>query len=89
MREIRDSIEAGFQWVTKEGVLTHESQRGTRYNIVDVMAHQDNAHRGGDQIIPAARRAMYAAQLTAQPRFQEPVFLVQVQCPNEVVGSVY
>jgi elongation factor 2 len=61
LREIRDSIEAGFQWVTKEGVLTHENQRGARYNIMDVMAHQDNAHRGGDQIIPAARRAMYAA----------------------------
>ena len=25
LREIRDSIEAGFQWVTKEGVLTHEN----------------------------------------------------------------
>jgi elongation factor 2 len=25
LREIRDSIEAGFQWVTNEGVLTHEN----------------------------------------------------------------
>jgi len=53
------------------------------------MAHQDNAHRGGDQIIPATRRALYAAQLTAQPRFQEPVFLVQIQCPSDAVGGVY
>lgn len=53
------------------------------------MAHQDSSHRGGDQIIPASRRAMYAAQLTAQPRFQEPVFLVQIQCPVDAVGGVY
>lgn len=61
LREIRDSIESGFQWVTKEGALTEEPQRGVRYNIADILAHSDNAHRGGDQIIPATRRALYAA----------------------------
>lgn len=89
LREIRDSIEAGFQWVTSEGVLTEESMRGVRFNIVDVMAHGDNAHRGGNQIIPATRRAMYAAQLTAETRLQEPIFLVQIQTTRETVGSVY
>ena len=91
LSEIRPSIEAGFQWVTQEGILIEEPQRGVRYNITDIMACSNNMYgrRGGGQIIPATRRALYAAFLTAAPRFQEPVFLVQVQCPRDIVRNVY
>jgi hypothetical protein len=44
-----------------------------------VVLHADAIHRGGGQIIPTARRAMYAAQLTATPRLLEPVYLVEIQ----------
>jgi elongation factor 2 len=89
LNEIKDSVVAGLQWVTKEGVLTQENMRGIRFNIYDVVLHADAVHRGGGQIIPTARRVFYAAQLTAQPRLMEPIFLVEIQCPQTVVGGIY
>jgi elongation factor 2 len=89
LNEIKDSIVAGLQWVTKEGVLAGENMRGIRFNLMDVVLHADAIHRGGGQIIPTARRVFYAAQMTAQPRLQEPIYLVDIQCPQTVVGGVY
>jgi len=89
LNEIKDSVVAGLQWVTKEGVLTQENMRGIRFNIYDVVLHADAIHRGGGQMIPTARRVFYAAQLTAQPRLMEPIFLVEIQCPQAVVGGIY
>jgi len=89
LNEIKDSCVAGLQWVTKEGVLTQENMRGIRFNVHDVVLHADAIHRGGGQIIPTARRVFYAAQLTAQPRLMEPIFLVEIQCPQAVVGGIY
>jgi len=89
LNEIKDSVEAAFQWATKEGVMTEENMRGCRMNIEDVALHADAIHRGGGQIIPTARRVFYASVLTASPRFQEPIFLVEIQCPNDTVGGIY
>merc|ERR1711934_1009557 len=89
LNEIKDSFEAAFQWATKEGVLTEENMRGCRYNIHDVTLHADAIHRGGGQIIPTARRVLYAAELTAKPALQEPIFLVEIQTPDDVVGPIY
>ena len=65
LNEIKDSMEAAFQWATKEGVLCSENMRGIRFNIHDVTLHTDAIHRGGGQIIPTARRVFYASELTA------------------------
>lgn len=89
LNEIKDSVIAALQWVTKEGVLTGENMRGIRFNIMDVVLHADAIHRGGGQIIPTARRVFYASQLTAKPRLMEPVFLVDIQCPQTVIGGIY
>ena len=89
LQEIKDSMEAAFQWATKEGVMVDENMRGIRFNIHDVTLHADAIHRGGGQIVPTARRVFYASQLTASPRFQEPVFLVEIQCPDDAVGGIY
>ena len=53
--------------------------RGVRFNIYDVTLHTDAIHRGGGQIIPTARRVLYACVLTAAPRLMEPVYLVEIQ----------
>lgn len=89
LNEIKDSVVAGFQWATKEGVLCDENMRGVRFNIHDVTLHADAIHRGGGQIIPTARRVLYACVLTAQPRLLEPVYLVEIQCPENAVGGIY
>ena len=53
--------------------------RGVRFDIHDVTLHADAIHRGGGQIIPTARRCLYACVLTAAPRLMEPVYLVEIQ----------
>merc|ERR1719494_977447 len=87
LNEIKDSVVAGFQWASKEGVLCDENMRGIRFNIHDVTLHADAIHRGGAQIIPTARRCFYACVLTAQPRLLEPVYLVEIQCPQDATGG--
>merc|ERR1712079_827257 len=89
LNEIKDSVIAGFQWASKEGVLCDENMRGVRFNLYDVALHADAIHRGGGQIIPTARRVLYACALTAQPRLMEPVYLVEIQCPENAVGGIY
>ena len=89
LNEIKDSVVAGFQWASKEGVLCDENMRGVRFNIHDVTLHADAIHRGGGQIIPTARRCLYACVLTAQPRLLEPVYLVEIQCPQDATGGIY
>ncbi|KAM6963443.1 elongation factor 2b-like [Aplochiton taeniatus] len=89
LNEIKDSVVAGFQWASKEGVLCEENMRAIRYDIHDVTLHTDAIHRGGGQIIPTARRVLYACQLTAEPRLMEPVYLVEIQCPKDVMGGIY
>uniref|UniRef100_A0A0N5C421 Tr-type G domain-containing protein n=1 Tax=Strongyloides papillosus TaxID=174720 RepID=A0A0N5C421_STREA len=89
LNEIKDSCVAALQWATKEGVLCDENMRGVRFNIHDVTLHADAIHRGGGQIIPTARRVMYASVLTAEPRLLEPVYLCEIQCPEAAVGGIY
>lgn len=152
LNEIKDSVVAGFQWASKEGVLAEENMRGefgtvsvggfeifmmiffvprktnlmdkqissstgltflrnldveparnrtilirffsfppsaVRFNIYDVTLHADAIHRGGGQIIPTARRVLYASYITAAPRIMEPVYLCEIQCPEVAVGGIY
>jgi elongation factor 2 len=89
LNEIKDSCVAAFQWATKEGVLCEENMRGIKFRVLDVVLHADAIHRGGGQIIPTARRVLYACQLTAQPRLCEPVYLVEMACPQSAVGGIY
>jgi len=89
MSEVRDSVEQGFNWAVKEGCLAEELVRGVRFAILDSQLHADVVHRGGGQIIPSARRVFLAAQMTAKPRLQEPVFLVDIQCDNTCLSGVY
>ena len=89
LNEIKDSVVAAFQWASKEGPIFGEQMRSVRINILDVTLHADAIHRGGGQIIPTMRRATYAGFLLAEPRIQEPVFLVEIQCPEQAVGGIY
>jgi len=89
LNEIKDSVIAGMQWATKEGVLCDENMRGVRFDVMDVTLHADAIHRGGGQIIPTARRVLYASFLTANPSLLEPVYLVEIQCPEQAVGGIY
>merc|ERR1711920_796209 len=87
--EIKEHVNSAFQWTTKEGPLCEENMRGIRFNLMDVTLHTDSIHRGAGQIMPPTRRVCFAAELTAKPTLQEPVFLVEITCPQEAMSGVY
>merc|ERR1712139_740196 len=87
--EIKEHVNSAFQWVTKEGPLCEENMRSVRFNLMDVTMHADAIHRGAGQIMPPMRRCAFAAELTAKPTLQEPVFLVEITCPQEAMSGVY
>ena len=60
---------------------------GVSFDVHDVMLHADAIHRGGGQIVPTARCCLYASVL--KPRLMEPIYLVEIQCPEQVVGGIY
>ncbi|KAJ6419700.1 hypothetical protein OIU84_029759 [Salix udensis] len=71
------------------GVLAEENMRGICFEVCDVVLHADAIHRGGGQVIPTARRVIYASQLTAKPRLLEPVYMVEIQAPEQALGGIY
>ncbi|KAK9988083.1 hypothetical protein SO802_028322 [Lithocarpus litseifolius] len=89
LNEIKDSVVAGFQWAFKEGALAEENMRGICFEVCDVVLYADAIHRGGGQVIPTARRVIYASQLTAKPRLLKPVYLVEIQAPEHALGGIY
>jgi len=89
LKAIQDSMKGGFNTATTSGVICGEPMRGVRFNIEDVSIHSDPAHRGPGQILSTAQRVCYAAQMTCSPRLMEPMYLVEIQAVQEVVGSIY
>merc|ERR1719206_1150319 len=87
--EIKEHVNSAFQWATKEGPLCEENMRGIKFNLTDVTLHTDAIHRGAGQIMPPTRRACFAAELTAKPTLQEPIFLVEITCPQDAMSGVY
>merc|ERR1712050_408663 len=89
LAEIKEHVNSAFQWCTKEGPICEENMRGIRFNLTDVTLHTDSIHRGAGQIMPPTRRACFAAEMMGKPTLQEPVFLVEIVCPQEAMSGVY
>lgn len=89
LNEVKDSIVGGFKWACNEGPLCEERLRGVKLIVNDVTLHADAIHRGMGQISPTTRRVTYASIYLAEPALQEPVFLANITCPQNIVGSIY
>ncbi|KKK23791.1 hypothetical protein AOCH_000290 [Aspergillus ochraceoroseus] len=86
---VRDSITQGFSWGTREGPLCEEPIRNTKFKLTDVSLADQAIYRGGGQIIPTARRAVYSSFLMASPRLMEPIYSCSMTGPPDAVASVY
>lgn len=89
LTEIKDSVVGGFKWACNEGPMCEERIRGLKLVINDVTLHADAIHRGMGQISPTSRRVTYAGVYMAEPALLEPIFLVNITCPQAIVGSIY
>ncbi|KAL5043219.1 hypothetical protein BDW71DRAFT_129499 [Aspergillus fruticulosus] len=86
---VRDSITQGFSWGTREGPLCEEPIRNAKFRLTDVSLANQAIYRGGGQIIPTARRAVYSSFLMASPRLMEPIYSCSMTGPADAVASVY
>ncbi len=87
LRETMELILEGFEEVMKEGPLSREPSQGVKVRLVDVKLHEDAVHRGPAQVIPAARQAIQAAMLSAEPTLLEPYQKVFIQVPQDQMGG--
>jgi elongation factor 2 len=87
--EIKESVNNGFMWASKTGPLSDESMRGCKFMLQDVTLHADSIHRGMGQIMPTARRVVFASMLTAGPVIYEPMFIVDISVPQDAMGGCY
>jgi elongation factor 2 len=89
LSEIKDSVCNGFQICTKGGPLCEEQCRGVIVRLLDITLHADSIHRGMGQILPCARKMIFAGMYTASPTIMEPMYLAEITVPISDIGGVY
>lgn len=88
LREVRDYIVQGFRWAMQAGPLAQEPVRGVKVILHDAVVHEDPAHRGPAQIMPATKNAIMAGILSAKPTLLEPILSIEAKTTQENIGSV-
>ncbi|MCD6369658.1 MAG: elongation factor EF-2 [Thermoproteales archaeon] len=87
LREIRETIISGFKWSMEAGPLAQEPVRGVKVVLHDAIVHEDPAHRGPAQIMPATKNAIFASFLSAKPTLLEPVLKIDIKVPAEQLSG--
>jgi len=88
LREIKETIIQAFMWSTEAGPLAQEPMRGVKAALVDALIHEDPAHRGPAQVMPAIKNATMAAFLTANPTLLEPWQKVDIRVSTEYMAPL-
>jgi 116 kDa U5 small nuclear ribonucleoprotein component len=89
LKTVQESIKQGFSWGTREGPLCEEPIRNTKFRLTNVELAPEAIYRGGGQVIPTARRAVYSSFLMASPRLMEPIYTCAMMGPADSVASLY
>jgi elongation factor 2 len=55
---------------------------------MDVSLHEDSIHRGPGQVYPAIRDGLKQGMVAAGAVLYEPVQVIQVDCPQDMMGPV-
>lgn len=88
LKHVREAVVQGFQWATREGPLVEEPVRNCKLKLLDVILNSNEVAKGQGQIVPAVCRSVYAALLTGVPRLMEPVNMVEIDVPSDLVQAV-
>ncbi|MDE1810982.1 MAG: intein-containing elongation factor EF-2, partial [Candidatus Micrarchaeota archaeon] len=88
LNEVMELLIEGFEEAVRDGPLAREKVNGLMVSITDATIHEDPVHRGPAQIIPAMRRGMYAAMLTAGVLLLEPKQMFTINIPQEYMSNV-
>ena len=88
LQESLDSMRAGFTDVMINGPLAYEYCRGLKVILHHYVPHEDPAHRTYAQLMPATRRGILGAALSAKPVLLEPILGIEVKCTADQIGAV-
>ena len=88
LQESMDSMRSGFEDVMQNGPLAYELCRGVKVTLTHYVPHEDPAHRTYAQLMPATRRAILGAMLSANPTLLEPVLGIEVKGPADQIGAI-
>jgi elongation factor 2 len=88
LREVKDTLIAGFTWTVSEGPLCREPMRGVKVVLVDAQIHEDPAHRGPAQMMPALKDAIMCSFLSAKPTLLEPIVRIEAKCPPDYISGL-
>jgi len=86
--EVMELLLKGFEDAMDKGPMAKEKMTGIKVKIWDATIHEDPAHRGPAQILPAVRRPIYASMLAAGVRLMEPKQNFLVQAPQDYAGNI-
>jgi elongation factor 2 len=87
LHETYEMLKQAFRDVCNEGPLAREPCLKIKVKIVDAELHEDAIHRGPAQVIPAVRYAIREAMLQSKPRILEPLQIIRVDVPEELIGE--
>ncbi|MCS7097062.1 MAG: elongation factor EF-2 [Candidatus Methanomethylicia archaeon] len=88
LRDIKETLISAFRWAMEAGPLAQEPIRGVKVKLIDAMIHEDPAHRGPAQIMPATKNAIFAAFLSASPVLLEPILKMDAKVPQEFLSGL-
>lgn len=88
LNEVIELVLDGFEEVMRAGPLAREGCVKFKVKLMDVSLHEDAIHRGPGQVYPAIRDGLKEAIMGAGPVLFEPVQVIQVDCPQDMMGNV-
>jgi elongation factor 2 len=87
LHETIELITEAFTNVMESGPLAGEPCMGMKVKLIDVKLHEDAIHRGPAQVLPAVSDALKNAIHQAKPTLFEPVQIIRIDVPEELMGG--
>ncbi|MCA9496525.1 MAG: elongation factor EF-2 [Nanoarchaeota archaeon] len=88
LNEVIELVLDGFEEVMRQGPMARESCVKMKVKLMDVSLHEDSIHRGPGQVYPAIRDGLKQAIQAAGAVLFEPLQVIQVDCPQDMMGAV-
>lgn len=86
LNETMELITEAFTQIMDSGPLANEPCSGMKVMIEDAKLHEDAIHRGPAQVLPAVSDALKEAILRAKPSMLEPMQVIRLDVPEELMG---